>query len=114
MKKLVVVAALLLAGCTSNPADMLGTAYITADTLVVTAHQLCRNEEPGGPCAPDAVLTTAQKDKIRDRMQEVASLLTEARSLLAIGQEAAAMDSLTRARFLLRLVENILLEAEYR
>ena len=113
--KLLLALTLLLAGCASaptSPGDALGAAYIAADAIVVTTHELCRNEVPGGRCAPNAPLKTHTKDRIAEQMRAVATLLADARGLLAAGQEAQAMDALTRARFLLRTAETLLLEAQ--
>jgi hypothetical protein len=105
-----ILLALLLAGCASvqTPSDALGAAYIAADAVAVATHQLCGNEAPGGSCAAGARISTEAKDLIRDKLVSVNTLLNQARALLLEGEEAAAMDSLTRARFILRTAESLL------
>ena len=115
MKPLVLVLVLLLAGCPSapmTPGDALGAAYLAADTMAVTTHELCGNAEPGGDCAPTGRISTETKNMLRDELIQVAALLHEARELLAIGDDAAGMDALTRARVILRTAETILTRAQ--
>jgi len=110
------IAALLLTGCASVPvssfSDSLGLAYLSVDTLAVTTHEACRNEAPGGNCAPDAPLSTETKEDIRYVLSSALGVLDEARHLYALGAYDAAQTHLHRARTLLRGVEQTLARLE--
>jgi hypothetical protein len=115
-----VVLALALSGCatvapTGAPqtfADMLGSAYMTVDTVADTVYRRCQNTFPTGPCAEYALISTEQKEDVRETLEHVLDALDAARALYLEDKADEAYLALAQAQRLLAAVERSLVRAE--
>lgn len=104
------LACLMLSGCgTQRPQiDSLSDAIVVTAADVETAAQtvksLCRNERPGGPCAPGALISTNTKERLKSALQSVLDGLSTANVALAAGDSIDAGDRLARTQALLAVL----------
>lgn len=106
--KALLLSLLLLAGCAGRIdsfSDSLGAAYLTVDTLAVTAQEMCGNTVPDGDCLPGAALSTEIKRGVKVTLGEALDYLDTARELYQVGSVDLAQDRLVTARALLRSLE---------
>jgi len=108
------VALLMLSGCTglgitSRPSidslpDAIAVTAADVETAAQTVKRLCRNTEPGGPCAASAAISTEQKESLKYGLQDVLDGLSLANLAVANDNEAAARGSLARVNALLAVL----------
>ena len=108
----IAVTTLMLSGCAGQrpKVDSLADAIVVTaadvETAAQTVNNLCRNEKPGGECAPYALISTATKNDLRDRLQKVNDGLRAANRALAADEVIEADDYLARAKSLLEVLED--------
>jgi len=100
----------LLFGCGIQrpPVDSIadGIAVTAADveTTAQMVKSLCRNTVPGGPCADDAMISTGQKESLKNGLQDVLDGLSMANLALAVNDDATARDGLARTQAILAVL----------
>jgi len=110
MMKRIAVALLFVAGCASNlPSpnydDLIGTAYATMEAVASTTEILCAAETSGGPCTGE--LSTADRNTVRDNLDDAVVLLREANALNDKG-DGAAVTRVQQAISIIRIAINLL------
>ncbi len=104
------LACAMLSGCGIQrpPIDSISDGIVVTAADVETAAQavknLCRNTAPGGPCAPDAAISTRTKERLKESLQAILQVLRSADMALAVNDTAKAEDRLARTQALLGIV----------
>ncbi len=107
----ILLACFMLSGCgtTRPPIDSMADAIAVTAADVETAAQavksLCRNTQPGGPCASNAAITTEQKEGLKDGLQEVVNGLNFANMAVSNDDIAGANGGLARTNALLAVLQ---------
>lgn len=104
---------LFLVGCAARPeVDSIADAIVvTAADIETAAQQIgraCGNTEPDGPCAPGALISTSDKDRLAEDLQEALDSLLLANQALAADEGIEADNRLARAKSLLLIVRTAL------
>lgn len=112
--RLLILSALLLAGCASTSfQDAIGAAYLTRTTVAEAVQRECGNTVPDGPCSPESAISTADKQRVKAMLVEVGGYLADARAIEAGRQGMSCSDKwacLEAASGVLDAVERILTE----
>lgn len=106
----VLLACLMLSGCgiqrpqTDSISDAIAVTAADVETAAQTVKDLCRNTIAGGPCATDALISTATKERLKRQLQDVLDGLRTADQLLAANASNTAQDRLSRTQALLAIL----------
>ena len=104
------MALLMLSGCgvqrpqVDSVADGIAVTAADVETAAQTVKRLCRNTQPSGPCGPGALISTAQKDSLKNGLQDVLDGLSIANLALATNDYGKAMDGLARTQAILAVL----------
>jgi len=105
-----ILATLMLSGCAvqrpqvDSIADGIAVTASDVETAAQTVKRLCRNTEPGGPCADDALISTEQKESLENGLQDVLDGLSIANLALATNDNIGAMDGLAQTDAILAVL----------
>lgn len=106
---LVISALFLIAGCAST-SNIIGASYIAIRDIAVTVREECGAQSPD-PCSPESVISTEDRDIIKDQLEVALSFVDDA-NLIRSGGNPVACDSvdecLNASRGILRSVESVL------
>lgn len=113
MKITILMAAFaILTGCATdrpqihNPSDAIAKTASEIESVATEVQRACGNTEPGGECLPLSPISTADKDALRDRLQDAQDALVLANSAL-VAHDMADVDSrLKQAEIILLLIRN--------
>lgn len=83
-----------------------GIAVTAADveTAAQTVHRMCRNTRPGGPCARGALLSTEQKESLKNGLQDMLDGLSLANLAVATSDYDGARSGLARTQAILAVL----------
>jgi len=101
----------MLSGCvTPRPkidsiADGIAVTAADIETAAQTVKSLCRNTEPGGPCAADALISTDTKERLKNQLQEMLNALTVANLALSAADTSQAQTKLQQTTALLLILQ---------
>ncbi len=108
------LACLMLSGCsylgvTPRPdidsiPDAIAVTAADVESAAQTVKSLCRNEQPGGPCAATAIISTDQKESLKNGLQDVLDGLSLANLAVANGDDAGAQSVLERTQAILAVL----------
>ena len=104
------LACLMLSGCgiqrpqIDSVADGIAVTASDVETTAQTVQRLCRNERPGGPCANGALISTEQKESLKNGLQDVLDGLSMANLALATNDTVGAKDGLARTNAILAVL----------
>ncbi len=106
----ILLTCLMLSGCgmqrpqVDSVADAIAVTAADVETAAQTVKSLCRNIEPGGPCADSAIISTAQKESLKNGLQDVLDGLSLANLAVANGDLVGAGDGLARTQAILAVL----------
>lgn len=104
------LACLMLSGCgiqrpqIDSVADGIAVTASDVETTAQTVQRLCRNTRPGGSCADGALISTEQKESLKNGLQDVLDGLSMANLALATNDTVGAMDGLARTNAILAVL----------
>ena len=105
-----------MSGCTPAQArsinEGIDQGYAAISAIAEETAIMCGHTVQGGPCAPGAAISTAQKNDVRDRLQQAYDGLTTANTLASSGELTQANSKLEQATAILTVVRALLADAE--
>ncbi len=104
------LALLMLSGCAAQRpqidsiADGIAVTAADVETAAQTVRSLCRNAQPGGPCAVGALISTSQKESLKNGLQDVLDGLSVANLALSMDDYSGAQTKLARTQAILAVL----------
>ncbi len=109
-------ALLVLSGCTSIQGrtifETIDKGYVSIEAVAEETAILCGHTVVGGPCQPDAIITTQNKEDVKGRLNQAYDRLTQADSLASDGNILGAEGKAAQATAILTAIRALLAEAE--
>ncbi len=106
----ILIACFAFSGCgvqrpqVDSIADGIAVTAADVETAAQTVKSLCRNTQPGGPCADGALISTEQKESLKNGLQDVLDGLSVANLALATNDYGEATDRLARTQAILAVL----------
>lgn len=106
----ILLACFSLSGCglqrpnVDSISDGIAVTAADVETAAQTVKRLCRNERPGGPCANSALISTGQKESLKNGLQDVLDGLSIANLAVATGDGVGARSGLARTQAILAVL----------
>ncbi len=106
----ILLACFALSGCAAQRpqidsiADGIAVTAADVETAAQTVRSLCRNAQPGGPCAVGALISTRQKESLKNGLQDVLDGLSIANLALAMDDFSGAKTKLARTQAILAVL----------
>ncbi|MCH8134809.1 MAG: hypothetical protein IIB77_02385 [Proteobacteria bacterium] len=106
----ILLACFALSGCAAQRpqidsiADGIAVTAADVETAAQTVRSLCRNLDPGGPCAAGALISTTQKESLKNGLQDVLDSLSLANLALAMDDYPGARTKLARTQAILAVL----------
>lgn len=97
----------LLAGC-ATAGKGVGGAAMGVETLADQIRIECGNTVPDGPCTPESLISTDEKQGLKRSLQTAVDLLEQADGALVMGDALRAATTLRQAEAVLQAIQRFL------